>query len=97
MCARWASFANFLADMGPRPESKTLDRVDNNGDYEPSNCQWATNIEQLSHTRRTVYLEYKGVSKPVAVWAREKGINRKTVMTRLGRGWSATAALEGHR
>jgi hypothetical protein len=52
ICERWMDFNNFLSDMGERPEGRTLDRTDNEGNYEPSNCRWATPKQQFDNSNR---------------------------------------------
>lgn len=94
VCERWKSFANFLEDMGPRPKGATLERVENNGNYEPSNCRWATREEQGNNKRSNRSLTYKGRTLTVAGWARLTGIRSSTIRQRLDYyGWSVADAL----
>lgn len=61
VCERWNSFTNFLSDMGPRPsKNHSIDRINNDGNYEPSNCRWATWKEQQSNRRTSYKILYGG-------------------------------------
>jgi hypothetical protein len=94
VCERWRVFENFLADMGPRPAaSMSLDREDNDGDYTPSNCRWATRKTQQRNTSRTVMLTLSGETKPLQQWCEERNLNRRTVQWRVRHSWSAVDAL----
>ena len=94
VCDRWrGSFAAFLEDMGPKPDGMSLDRIDNDGDYEPGNCRWASITRQLRNREVTVYLEFRGERKPLGDWADQFGIPVRRVRQRLGKGWTVEQAL----
>lgn len=95
VCAQWKnSFEAFFADMGNRPTPKhSLDRIENDGDYEPGNCRWATRAEQSRNRSDNVHLEFDGRSQTIAEWAREIGIGTKTLSCRLAAGWSVEESL----
>lgn len=86
VCDRWLKFENFLEDMGQRPKGLSIERIHNNGNYEPGNCRWATRVEQNSNQRRNVIIEIDGVSRTAAQWADEVGLARPTVYSRVSRG-----------
>jgi hypothetical protein len=93
VCPEWlgdGGFERFVADMGPRPSPKhSLDRYpDNNGNYEPGNCRWATDKEQARNTRRNVWLEHGGRRMLATDWATELGISRQAIEQRIRWGWS---------
>lgn len=83
VCDRWRVFDNFLADMGVRPDKLTLERIDNDGNYEPGNCRWATRREQSNNTSSNVRFDYKGKSYTVAELARLSGLSKHTIRYRL--------------
>lgn len=94
VCERWASFEMFLSDMGERPSPKhTLDRIDNDGNYEPGNCRWATYSEQARNSRRTRWLTVGDETMVLTDWAKRSGICDVTIYKRLQRGWSAERAV----
>lgn len=86
ICDSWASFSNFLEDMGEAPEGLTIDRIDNDGDYTPSNCRWADRKEQNSNTCRNVYVNVGDKQVTVAEAARLKGIKESTAYCRYHKG-----------
>ncbi len=96
VCDRWLnSFENFFVDMGVRPsENHSLDRIDNNGNYEPSNCRWATIKEQNDNKCDSIVLEHNGRRQNVSAWSKELGINHRTLAIRIETGWSIADALE---
>jgi hypothetical protein len=95
VCDRWQSFAAFLEDMGPRPTPQhTIERVNNDGNYEPGNCRWADRTEQANNRRTSRILEHNGEALTVAEWARRTGLRQHTIMARIDRnGWSVERAL----
>lgn len=93
VCLRWESFENFLADMGERPEGMTIERKDSNGHYEPSNCVWATSIEQAQNTSQTASVTINGVTQSINMWCRFYDITYGTVKQRRARGMSLEDAI----
>lgn len=94
VCERWLTFANFLADMGERAPGMTIDRIDNDGNYEPGNCRWTTRVEQNRNTR-AVKLSPEAareirasVGKTAAQLAREHNVSKAAIKAvRAGRLW----------
>jgi len=96
VCQRWReSFLAFLADVGPRPSPRhSVDRIDNDGNYEPANCRWATTREQKANVSWNRHLTYNGETRNISEWARQTGISSSTIRIRLDRlGWTIEDAL----
>lgn len=106
VCERWrTSFENFLADMGHRPSlDHSIDRIDNDGNYEPGNCRWATRKEQglnrpgcglpiVSLASLRNGLTWRGRTLSIARWAKVTGKSSTQIRKRLKRGWSVDKTL----
>lgn len=85
---RWNDYQCFEADMGQAPDGMTLERIDNNGNYGPDNCRWATRSEQMLNTRSNRLLSFNGKTQCLTSWAKELGIKAGTMRSRLRYGWS---------
>lgn len=93
VCDHWKEFANFYADMGDPPLGMSLERCNNELGYEPSNCRWATTMEQNRNTRKTRFIEINGQRRSLAEWCQLQKLPYTTAHARLRRGWSNEAAL----
>ncbi len=94
VCDRWRLFDNFVADMGERPsKAHSIDRINNDGNYEPGNCRWATRKEQARNKRTSRLIEVDGVVRTLVEWSEMSGIHRGTISQRIRRGWSIRDAI----
>ena len=101
VCQQWIdSFEVFLADIGPRPTGQqgqrarySIERKDNDKNYEPGNCYWATTKEQQSNRVDTRRLTARGETHCIREWSRLVGINHVTLRDRLNRGWDDERAI----
>lgn len=96
ICKEWkenpVAFYNWAMSNGYK-EGLSIDRIDNNGNYEPNNCRWATKQEQNKNQRRTRFITYRGERKCLTDWAKEVGIDKHTLRYRLNSGWSIEKSL----
>jgi hypothetical protein len=94
VCERWLDVKLFISDMGPRPTPKhTVERVNNDGNYEPANCRWATRLEQARNMRTNRRIFHAGQSKTISEWTSILGFGHNVISDRLKRGWSDVAAV----
>lgn len=92
------SFESFLADVGPRPSARfTIERIDNNKNYEPGNVRWATRLEQNRNKRNTRKVFFKGEQVPLMTLAERFGLPPHTLRDRLDAGWDLERALSAGR
>jgi hypothetical protein len=94
VCKRWQDFANFHADMGPRPTRQhSLERLERDGNYEPGNVIWATNEVQANNRSSTRMLTLNGETKSLTMWAKQFGVDRRMVTKRLRKGLTLEQSL----
>lgn len=94
VCDRWQSFEHFISDMGPKPTLKhTIERINNNGNYEPANCRWATLKEQARNRRSSKMITVNGETKSMAEWCEFYGVIYSAANERIKNGWDPLEAF----
>lgn len=95
MCDRWLnSYPNFIADMGPRPSpNHSIDRINNDGNYDPQNCQWRTTTEQNNNFSANRRITFQGVKRNLTQWEKKLNFPRELIASRLKLGWTVEEAL----
>lgn len=95
VCDEWLDYENFRdwALSNGYKSGLTIDRIDNDGNYSPSNCRWVDNKTQSRNKSTNRFLEYKGVKKILSDWSKLTGLNHKTIAYRIDKGWSVELAL----
>jgi hypothetical protein len=94
ICDRWLDFTKFIADMGRKPSLRhSLDRINNDGDYEPSNCRWATPKEQAFNRGNNRLVTAFGITLPMTAWAERQGLGYSALRGRLETGLTPEEAL----
>lgn len=91
VCEEWHDFWKFVEwsdSVGGRPDGFTIDRIDNDGDYEPSNCRWADNHTQAKNKNTCINVTHNGETKTLSEWAKELGLSDQAMYNRYHRGWN---------
>lgn len=96
VCSEWDDYKAFRswAMVNGYSDNLTIDRIDSNGNYEPSNCRWATYVEQNNNLRSNKLISFRGKTKTAKEWSREFGIKYGTFQSRLRYGWSMKKIAE---
>ena len=97
VCERWKSYDAFAADMGPRPDGYSLDRIDNDGNYEPSNCRWADKKTQQRNQSRAIYVTIEGDKYRAIELAELHGLPAPVIVSRANRGLPMSEVLSAKK
>lgn len=94
VCERWLDFSNYISDTGLPPfPGAELDRIDNDGNYEPGNVRWVTRTQNRNNQRDNIMVNFNGKTMTIAEWAREIGLKYDTLVTRYRRGWNVSRMM----